>query len=127
MCVSVHQGDSILLGEVVHVPQGPVTVEDLDLVDADGVGVFDAVVLPLDRAGIVSSVDPPVDYPPWESQKPVMGAQLEAGKTYNLVVRASRFTNATASSRAMSLTYRMEGVQYTTTGTTRYTLKDACF
>lgn len=126
LCSPLREGGSILLGEVVQVPQGPITVEALDLVRPVGLRVVDAVVFPIDGLGIGSSVGPPVDIPSWRERVPAAGAQLAAGTTYNVVVEVSRLSDADASAQAMAMTYSARGVEHSTVGTTRYELKDAC-
>ena len=128
VCVSLQAEEEVVVGDVIALadPDHPVKIESVDLVNATGIDVIAAYVLPIDSDGSVMtmSLDAPVRN--WKKREPAKG-QVLGDEPANVVVQIRRIAEGHAGADALRVTYvTNDGLTYYDDGSTSIRLVDSC-
>jgi len=126
VCTSTTRGEDILLGEVLTPLTEDITIESVSLVEASGVTIDGAYVLPIAGDAIGTSMFPPSASTSWADKEPAEGAALSAHVPVNLVLHVTRDSQASASFKSIAIEYNQRGSGHNDHGSTSYSLQDSC-
>jgi len=126
VCTSTAQGEDILLGEVLTPLTEEITIESVTLVEASGVTIDGAYILPITGDVIGTSVFPPSANTSWADKEPAEGATLSADVPVNLVLHITRDSKDSASLESITIEYIQRGSSHSDQGSTSYSLQDSC-
>ena len=68
----------------------PLTLDEVRLVEPDGLTLVDASLLPIENRTLVGTVALPPSSPAWPERREAVGAELAPGETWNLALTLDR-------------------------------------
>lgn len=96
--------DETLRNESTH----PLTLDEVRLVEPDGLTLVDASLLPIENRTVLGTVALPPSGSAWPERRPAIGAELMPGEPWNLALTLDR-DEAPASFSDVEIAYSVDG------------------
>jgi hypothetical protein len=125
ICAAAEPGEAVLIGDFLTAPGAEVRIDAVELVDAQGLELEGAWLLPPD-GGVGAVRLPPPPEVPWGERVDAVGARIAPGEDHALAFLVRRTGAEVGTAESVAITYTVGVGTFRKTGAVSMVLEDTC-